>query len=267
MTRMDAPLNGVCTDLLSLTNPQPWTDLDPPLLWGDQLFLWVGSLETYIRNLETAVSVFSRCFWLPRVLCGSDKLPWPPDADPPPRGPQVLLNWAEAGAVGRVGAQLLERGGLSRAGLSLGSPPSVHHHRPGPRLGAGQHCEQGTGPRSQRLRAMEKARRSRSCPGEWTWCWGLSVGFCPCPACRGLSTGQRGPPNPQGPQPLPTSARFLSVFQIKWISVSQGLLQNFSGETQTEVDKLNKQGPQKARLKVSIISEVKGTKVNADGSS
>lgn len=40
---------------------------------------------------------------------------------------------------------------------------------------------------------------------------GLSVGFWPCPACQGLSTGQRGPPDPQGPQPLPTSARFLSV--------------------------------------------------------
>ena len=77
MTRMDAPLNGVCTDLLSLTNPQPWTDLDPPPLWGDQLLLRVGSLETYIRDLETAVSVFSRRFWLPRVLRSSDKLPWP----------------------------------------------------------------------------------------------------------------------------------------------------------------------------------------------
>ncbi|KAI4539064.1 hypothetical protein MG293_010456, partial [Ovis ammon polii] len=46
-----------------------------------------------------------------------------------------------------------------------------------------------------------------------------------------------------------------------------GLLRNFSGEMQTEVDKLNEQSPQKARLKVSNISAVKGRKASADGSS
>lgn len=74
---MDAPLNGVCTDLLSLTNPQPWTDLDPPPLWGDQLLLRVGSLETYIHDLEAAVSVFSSRFWLPESSAALTHSPGP----------------------------------------------------------------------------------------------------------------------------------------------------------------------------------------------
>lgn len=74
---MDAPLNGVCTDLLSLTNPQPWTDLDPPPLWGDQLLLRVGSLETYIRDLETAVSVFSSVSGFPESSVALTNSPGP----------------------------------------------------------------------------------------------------------------------------------------------------------------------------------------------
>lgn len=92
-------------------------------------------------------------------------------------------------------------------------------------------------------------------------------GFLALPSLPGALHGAEGSPRPTG---APASTNFSQVSlcaQRKWISVSQGLLQNFSGETQTEVDKLNEQSPQKERLKVSIISEVKGTKANTDGSS
>ena len=104
-------------------------------------------------------------------------------------------------------------------------------------------------------------------PGGVDLVLGPLSGFLPLPSLPGALHGAEGSPQSTG---APASTEFSQVSlcaQIIWISVTQGLLQNFSGETQTEVDKLNKQSPQKARLKVSIISEVKGTKVNADGSS
>lgn len=92
-------------------------------------------------------------------------------------------------------------------------------------------------------------------------------GFPPLPSLPGALHGAEGSSRPTGALVSTNFSQVSLCAQRKWISVFQGLLQNFSREMQTKVDKFNEQSPQKARLKVSIISEVKGRKANADGSS
>ena len=91
--------------------------------------------------------------------------------------------------------------------------------------------------------------------------------FLPLPSLPGALHGAEGSSRPTGALVSTNFSQVSLCAQRKWISVFQGLLQNFSREMQTQVDKFNEQSPQKARLKVSIITEVKGRKANADGSS